>query len=168
MCTQLTHGFPACPRPAPVQLSQTLTANNTNFIINRLRLPAKAQTDSGQSGRAEAPGPQSPCSWAQGPVEAGLAAWAGPGRLSLAKAHQQAVDFSPTVPCRWESSVWREGRGSRREPLHPILGVGTPGQPLFQSSSGFLWGPGCLLGPPESVGDSVHMCVHCCLEMGAG
>lgn len=48
---------------------------------------------------------------------------------------------------------------------HPHT-ASAPGQPLLQGSAGLLWGLGHLLGPLESVGDSVHMCVHCCLEMG--
>lgn len=119
-------------------------------------------------GRGPRPS-ESPCSWAQGPVEAGLAAWVDGQASLLAKAHQQAVDFSPQFPVGVGVISVEGGREpTEGSPLHPILGVGTPGQPLLQSPSGFLWGPGCLLGPPESVGDSVHMCVHCCLEMGQG
>lgn len=88
-----------CPRPSTTQPDPNYK-QPPSFIINRLRLPSKG-TDRQwpEWRRAEGPRPsESPCSWAQGPVEAGLAAWADGQASLLAEAHQQAVDFAPQFP----------------------------------------------------------------------
>lgn len=48
-------------------------------------------------GRGPRPS-ESVCSWAQGPVEAGLAARVEGQASLLAKAHQQSIDLAPQLP----------------------------------------------------------------------
>lgn len=89
----------------------------------------------------------------------------------LAKAHQEPVDLAPQLPVGTEAgSVPRRDIGG---PSHPspdkaVLASATPGQPALQGGASLLWGLGHLLRPPQAVGDSVHVCVHCCLGLGWG
>lgn len=86
-----------------------------------------------------------------------MATWADGQTRLLAKAHQQSVDLTPKLPVKVRGQWGREAEGSPASP-HPAI----PGQPGLQRRTGLLRGLGRCLGPPESVGDSVHMRVHRC------
>lgn len=120
--------------------------------------PAKARSRLVHGVQAQASRPaEAPRGWAQASVEAGLATRADGQTRLLAEAHQQSVDLTPKLPVKVRGQLGREAEGSPASP-HPAA----PGQPGLQRCTGLLRGLGRRLGPPESVGDSVHVRVHRC------
>lgn len=138
--------------------------------MNRLQLPNQVAED--MAFRV-------PCSWAQGlqsPCAAGHRAWLRQvwhrGRTGRQICWPKPTN-SPLISLHrslWGGSglMQRERGKEGRWEGSPSCPVAAPGQPVLQGCTGLLRGLGHLLGPPESVGNSVHVCVHCCLETGWG
>lgn len=127
-----------------------------SFITNRCISPAKSQNRySLQSLCAAGHMARLRQSWQRGRTGRQVC-WPKPTKSPLISLHRFL----------WMGMGKFGGRKGKRGVLPHPHPASAPGQPLLQGSAGLLWGLGHLLGPLESVGDSVHVCVHCCLEMG--
>lgn len=83
------------------------------LYYTRLQFPSKV---------TEQTRPSEPlCSWAQGLVEADLAAWVDRETGLLAKANQQSVDLTPQVPVGVEVGQFKGKDGGRGALPCPVL-----------------------------------------------
>lgn len=167
--THTAHTRASRPVPTPRSTSQpSLKCKQPlNFIINRLRAPQRRHMTDSEAAGERLLGPQGPGAaghrarlrqaWQRGWTGRQVC-WPKPTNSPLISLHSSLWGWQP-VSAQGE----REGgRWGSPAPTHLLA----PGQPLLQGSSGLLRGLGLLPGPSESVGNSVHMRVHCCRGQG--